>query len=119
MTRRIAAVGLALVLAVSACGDDDEDAVDDTTTVPSNQDVGDGLPDSLPPGTIPPFETPSDAEDYVGLSKAEAEAKAEEDGRVFRIVQEDETIPTITDELMSNRINVTIMDGVVTKAEYY
>ncbi len=54
-------------------------------------------------------------EDYVGMTTAQAEAKAESEGVMFRIVMQDgESLP-VTDDLREGRINATVINGMVTE----
>jgi hypothetical protein len=57
---------------------------------------------------------------YVGLSEAEAKSKAESDGLKSRVV-EDNNNPNIFfhQDRQSKRVNFTIYNGEVTKAEFY
>jgi hypothetical protein len=56
----------------------------------------------------------------VGLSEAEAKSKAESDGLKSRVV-EDNNNPNIFfhQDRQSKRVNFTIYNGEVTKAEFY
>lgn len=51
---------------------------------------------------------------YVGMTVAEAEAMAQADGVVFRVVEEDGEIKPITRDLQVGRVNATVERGVVT-----
>ena len=60
------------------------------------------------------------AENYVGLKESEAISKAEDDGLTARIVAADDNRNiAINDNIQPKRINFTIANGVVTKAEFY
>lgn len=68
--------------------------------------------------TAPPSSNTPDSKmvntDYVEMTVAEAEEKAQADGVMFRVVEEDgKPLPT-TKDLRPGRINATVEDGVVT-----
>jgi hypothetical protein len=52
--------------------------------------------------------------EYIGLSVADAEAKANEQGTPFRIETEDGVEYALTMDFMSYRGNATVVNGVVT-----
>jgi hypothetical protein len=57
--------------------------------------------------------------DYIGLIESDAVSKANSLKQPYRIVQrEDQTFP-VTQDLNNDRLNFTIKDGVVTRAEFY
>ncbi len=58
--------------------------------------------------------------DYIDLVEKEATEKAQADGLTVRVVESDEN-PNIgiTDDFQPKRINFTIKEKVVTKAEFY
>lgn len=55
--------------------------------------------------------------DYVGMTPAEAEAKAQTEGVMFRVVEIDGVEQPTTRDYQEGRINATVEDGVVT--EYF
>ncbi len=90
-----------LVLGVlAACGGSDDSAnptkdVKTATTAPGNA-----------------------ASAYVGLTKKAAIAKAEADGRPWRIGREDDEQFMLTQDVVENRVTFEIDDGKVTKATF-
>ncbi|MDH4168760.1 MAG: hypothetical protein OEW42_04140 [Acidimicrobiia bacterium] len=106
----VAAAVLALAVVVSACGSDagDETAADGSGTSEAplaTSILGAGDPVALPV-----------VDDYIGLTAAEAEAKAEEDGVPYRVGREDDERFPLTADFIEHRITVDIDDGVVTAA---
>ena len=59
------------------------------------------------------------AEDYIGLSELEAVDKAKREGQIYRVVQRDEESFPVTLDFNEHRINFTVQDDEVTKAEFY
>lgn len=55
------------------------------------------------------------SEDYIGMTVAQAQAKAEAEGVPFRVVIEDGQAQPITKDLREGRINATVANGVVTE----
>ncbi|MBK9180090.1 MAG: hypothetical protein IPM45_11100 [Acidimicrobiales bacterium] len=100
------AVSAALILGTAgACGDDDSGTATtsgadaSTTTTPS-----------------PSTTTPAELEGYIGLTVEEAGALADEEGRPWRVVEEDgEPLPATMD-LIENRVNLVVQDGTVVGA---
>ena len=53
----------------------------------------------------------------MGLSLAEAQAKAKENGVDFRIAEEDGKANALTADLRPGRVNATVKDGKVTSVD--
>ena len=61
-------------------------------------------------------ETETETEvDYIGMTTADAEAKALEDGVAFRIVSVDGELLPATADFVEGRISASTVDGVVTE----
>jgi hypothetical protein len=56
------------------------------------------------------------AETFIGLGESDAAAKAEQDGYSYRIVARDSEQFPVTMDYNPKRVNLTIEDGVVTRA---
>ena len=54
-------------------------------------------------------------QDYIGLSKAEAAAKATEADLVWRVIKENGRSFPVTMDYRADRLNFVLVDGVVTK----
>ncbi len=108
--RRVAAlaVSAALTLGVAgACGGDDADTA---TTSPGDTAA------TAPSEPAVTTTTPAELEAYIGLTVDEAGALADEEGRPWRIVEEDgEPLPATMD-LVENRVNLVVQDGIVVGA---
>jgi hypothetical protein len=93
-----------LVIVGAACGGDDDDdsnasAVTTTSTTTAGSDSG----------------SSEEFDAYVGLTVEEATAKAEDEGRPARVVEEDgESLP-VTMDFNPDRLNFTVVDGKVTE----
>lgn len=97
----ILVLGLALGgIALAAGGGDDEAA--DTESLDIDGTDGVGFDDPLP---------------FVGMPKAEAIARAESEGRLWRIGMEDGEAFALTADLRPGRVTFEIADGIVTAAE--
>jgi hypothetical protein len=59
------------------------------------------------------------ADDYVGLSEPDAEAKASADGLTLRVVGTDGECAAITMDLREDRVNVELVDGTVIAASRF
>lgn len=96
-----------LVIGGAACGgDDDDDASSAATTTSSAVTTTTAGSDS---GTSAEFTG------YIGLTVADATAKADDDNRASRVVEEDgESLP-VTMDFDETRLNFTVVDGKVTK----
>lgn len=112
----LAALGLALLVAVPACGDDDGETVSATTPPPTTAaeepalgDDGAGLPEEPPQEELDAL--------YVGLTKEEAAEVAEERGVPWRIVREDGEDFVVTMDYVPLRVNFTVEDGIVVAVE--
>lgn len=82
--------------------------------------AGCGNPASEPgarPGSRSATSTTS-AGSYVGLSKRDAIARAEAEGRPWRIVREDDEYFPVTQDYVEQRVNFEIDDGTVTTATF-
>ncbi|MES2967044.1 MAG: hypothetical protein V4668_04635 [Patescibacteria group bacterium] len=53
--------------------------------------------------------------DYIGMTVVQANEKAERDGTIFRVVQEDGEPKPVTMDLREGRINAVVVAGVVTE----
>jgi hypothetical protein len=60
--------------------------------------------------------TPAELQGYVGLTVAEAEARADAENRPIRVVEEDGEKKPVTMDLQPNRVNLVVVDGTVTAA---
>jgi hypothetical protein len=92
---------LVVTIGIGACGGSDGDgsgAGSTTRTTRTTRTVGDA------------------AAAFVGLSKRAAVAKAEADGRPWRIGREDDERFLLTQDLVENRVTFEIDDGEVTAA---
>ncbi len=104
MKRWLVPVCVALaVLTIAACGDSGDstsvrDRPEETTTT-----------ETLDPGT---------AASYVGLTKQAAIAKAEADGRPWRLGREDGESFMLTQDYNAQRVTFEIDNGKVTKASF-
>lgn len=112
MVRRTATmviVGLLAVGALTACGGDD-----------GPERVTSGPRDSAPADTKTGGGTDAgtDAEAYVGLTKAAATAKADAAEVTWRITREDDEEFMVTLDYDPQRLNFEIDDGRVTRATY-
>lgn len=97
------AVGLALGLGLAACGDDDADVADDPPATAPADDIELGeFDESL----------------IVGLPVDEAQEVVEDEGWVFRIAVLDGEDQVLTMDLVENRVNVAVDDGIVTGIEF-
>jgi hypothetical protein len=131
---RFLAVALVAVLAVglASCGDDDDDEVvtvpgepsdtapDDTApddTAPHDTTPDDGEPGEIPPGLGVGAPLPDDVGlGWLGLTRAEAEERAESEDRMLRVTREDDESFPLTDDLGDGRVNIALDDGLVTFA---
>ena len=119
-TRRagLGVMAAVLVLTAAACGDDDETVESGSETTVGEVADGPGAPTPIEPGdgaTLP--EEPDQAEldaTYVGLSKDDAIAAAEEAGVPWRIEREDGEDFALTMDYRPDRVNFSVEDGVIT-----
>ena len=65
-----------------------------------------------------PRTAPDDAAAYQGLTKAAAIARAEDEGRPWRILREDDEHFPATMDFVPERVNFEIDDGEVTEATF-
>ena len=63
------------------------------------------------------FYRASQGAEYLGLSVAEAQAKARENGVDFRIAEEDGKANALTADLRPGRVNATVKNGKVTSVD--
>jgi hypothetical protein len=91
-----------LVLA-GACGGDDDDAASSAANATTTTTVATG--DST---------TASEFDAYIGLTVEAAGAKADGDGRPWRVVMEDGVAKPVTMDFNDQRLNFTVVDGKVT-----
>lgn len=103
--RVVALVTLVGLVALGACGGDDDTTVADDTSGAA----GDTAATSA---TSPVTGAGLDA--YIGLTVEAAGAKADEEGRPWRIVEEDGQPLVVTQDFVPERLNFTVDDGVVT-----
>ena len=103
----IGAIVTLLVIAGAACGGDDDSSASGATTTSSEE--------ATTTTTGSASETSAEFDAYIGLTVADATAKADADGRASRVVEEDgESLP-VTMDFDETRLNVTVVDGKVTK----
>lgn len=129
--RTLLAAALAGALLLAACGSDDDaevtsepivtepgtDAVDPDTPVSSPPDDGSGATDSeepVDPGDMEPIDA-ADAEVFVGLTLADAEAEADKRGWSVRTARLDGEDLALTEDYSPTRVNVAVDDDVVTE----
>jgi hypothetical protein len=100
----------AVTVGLAACGGDDGSGSvksgGSTTTAPATS----------APGTTTPGSATADA--FVGLAKQAAIAKAEREGRPWRIGREDDEQFALTQDYIENRVTFEIDDGTVTQATF-
>jgi hypothetical protein len=121
MRMRRAGLGVmaaAVLLSGAACGDDDETVESGSDTTAGEVADGPGAPTPIEPGdgaTLPgePDQAELDAA-YVGLSKDDAIAAAEEAGVPWRIEREDGEDFALTMAYRPDRVNFSVEDGVIT-----
>jgi hypothetical protein len=115
----VAALVAALVAGVfvTGCGDDGK------TTEPGSSPTAASSPTTAGPTTGGPttggpsvVTTPAELQGYVGLTVAEAEARADAENRPIRVVEEDGEKKPVTMDLQPNRVNLVVVDGTVTSA---
>ena len=103
----IGAIVTLLVIGAAACGGDDDDdsasAATTTSSAATTTTAGSGS------GTSAEFDA------YIGLTVADATAKADADGRASRVVEEDGKSLPVTMDFNETRLNFTVVDGKVTK----
>lgn len=105
-------VTAAFVLAVAACGGADEPSAPTSTRPPTATSLA-----PLPSTTTAPTTLPSDdPASYIGLDLDAAGARADEQGRPWRVVRQDGEDLIVTADFNPNRLNFTVDDGVVTDA---
>lgn len=95
----VSLVVLAAAFALAACGDDSNNSGSQTTTTPAD-DAGGPAPE------------------FVGLSKDDAIAKAEDEDLTWRILREDDEEFPATMDFRTDRVNFAIDDGKVTEANF-
>lgn len=106
MGARWAAAAVTVLLAgavLGACGGD-------------GSSEGAGRSGTEPPGRSGTEPARDAAAAYVGLTEAAAVAKAEDEGRPWRIGREDDEEFLLTQDLVENRVTFELDGGVVTKA---
>ena len=59
--------------------------------------------------------TSGEFDDYIGLTRRGSDAKAEDDGRPSRVVEEDGEPLPVTMDFNEKRLNFIVVDGKVTK----
>jgi hypothetical protein len=93
-----------LLLIAAACGGDDDDAnanAAKATTTSTTAPVTDST-------------TATEFQAYIGLTVEAAGAKADGDGRAWRVVMEDGESKPVTMDFNEQRLNFTVVDGKVT-----
>ncbi len=101
------AVVALLVVGAAACGgDDDDDSASAATTTSAAATTTTAGSAS---GTSAEFSA------YIGLTVADATAKADADDRASRVVEEDGKSLPVTMDFDETRLNFTVVDGKVTK----
>jgi hypothetical protein len=99
-----AVVGILAAVGVVGCGDDSGSSV--------------SARDNTPEATTTTTMATSTEADFVGLTKKAAIAKAEAEGRPWRIASEDgESFPATLD-YNPNRVSFDVTNGMVTKATF-
>lgn len=124
----VAAATIAVGVLVVGCGDPVETrAVESTTAAPTtsmptsaDQSVS-SPPNTEPfdPGAVPVEPTPQLSqvpEEWIGLTEDEAQAKADAEGRVLRLVHPD---TMLTEDFQPDRVNAHITDGKVVSVEFW
>lgn len=102
------AVVALLVVGAAACGGDDDDDSASAATTTSSAAATTTTAGSAS-GTSAEFSA------YIGLTVADATAKADADGRASRVVEEDGKSLPVTMDFDETRLNFTVVDGKVTK----
>lgn len=74
-----------------------------------------GLTEAQYGATYCPENLDPTSEDYIGMTVAQAQTKAEAEGVSFRVVIEDGQPKPITKDIREGRINATVANGVVTE----
>jgi hypothetical protein len=120
MTMRRAGVGAmaAMALLVAGCGDDDETVESGSDTTGGEVADGPSGPTPIEPGDGAALPEEPDQEEldatYVGLTKDEAIAAAEEAGVPWRIEREDGEEFALTMDYRPDRVNFSVEEGVIT-----
>ena len=121
-TLRALAIALVVTLGLAACSGGDDGSSSgktpkgSTTTSPgASTTTSPATPGSTPGSTAPGS---ASAESFVGLKKQAAIAKAENEGRVWRIGREDDEQFALTQDYIESRVTFEIDDGTVTKATF-
>lgn len=104
----VVAAALSIVLIASACGGDDDD--NDNSAASSDTTAATSSETTTASGDVT---TPAEFEDYIGLTEAEATAKAEADGRTSRVVSRNGEDLAVTMDYQAERLNFTIVDDKV------
>ena len=104
---RIGAIVTLLVIGAAACGGDDDD--DSASAATTTSAAATTTTEGSASGTSAEFSA------YIGLTVADATAKADADGRASRVVEEDGKPLPVTMDFDETRLNFTVVDGKVTK----
>lgn len=109
------------VLLVFVLQKPDRDDPDNTQSNDSQPSLIAPTPDTapLPADLQPPANASEIAEGYIGLSEAEAVAKATQDNKTSRVVARDEETIPITLDYSPSRLNFSLQNGLVTKVDFY
>ncbi len=118
----VVAAFAALILVAAACGSSDTQPVPTAPTLGAgtcleNEPDCNDIPGEEPSGPSDgPTGTPTQSESFVGLTVSEATARAEDEGRPWRIGRQDDESFVLTDDLVPGRVTFEIDDGTVTAA---
>jgi hypothetical protein len=96
--RRILLVAALAFVPFAACGDDGETETEGT---------------SGPTSMVPLAEDPAAEAEYVGLDLEAAGAKADLEGRPWRVIREDGVDLAVTFDFVEDRLNFVVEDGTV------
>lgn len=99
--------------------DDGTDMTMQAMAEPPADDVTPGTtPDDMPADTLPGEAiTSTQAETLIGSSEAEAQQSAKDAGWVFRVGERDGEMYMLTKDYITQRVTVTITDGLITAVE--
>lgn len=106
LTSLIATVTLAV--GAAACGD--------TASDPVEIDAATQLDDPTTNDETDPVSETDPVQALVGLDRAAAEQRAAEHGKTIRVIEEDGEVYAVTADIDPDRIDVVLVDGVVTQA---
>ncbi|NNE74859.1 MAG: hypothetical protein HKN26_14435 [Acidimicrobiales bacterium] len=113
-TKHGTVVLLAAMLTLGACGSDASEPGENPGTTPPTTPVE----TTTAPEPGPKGKTAEKATDYIGLSEADAEALADENDVPLRVVHRDGEDFAVTLDYQEDRVNITVIDDIVTDATY-